>query len=108
MSATNEPRSIAFAKSITTRDLRICHLSSIHRNLDARTYHRFSLPVGAHGANVRFIAPHGLNDRVDGVELTDVPIPENRLARMFSTPTLLWKSLQFPADVYQVNNPELI
>lgn len=75
---------------------------------DARIINRECLPLVRQGVSIRFVAPHGSNAWVEGVELVSVPHRERRMLRMLLTPCMLPTLLRQRADLYHFHDPELL
>lgn len=89
--------------------MRICHFSSISRDLNARSFHQESVPLAAAGeAEVTYVGPHGQRGMLQGVRLVSSSWHSPRFIRFLATPLMLGILLRQRADIYQFHDPELI
>jgi glycosyltransferase involved in cell wall biosynthesis len=88
--------------------VRICHISSVQTDFDARIFHRQCAPLADGGMDVSFLGPHSESKYTEGVKVVATIRRHNRFIRMLSTPLLLAKALRLKADFYFLNDPELL
>jgi len=90
-------------------DRSICILTTVHSALDTRIFHKQAKTLSCAGYDVTVIARHTCDETIDGIRIIDLPVPRNRLARMFG---LTWRAfrvaLRQRADVYHIHDPELL
>jgi len=87
----------------------ICVISNVHPPFDTRIFHKQAKTLARAGYDVTLIARHARDETIDGVRVAALPVPRNRLSRMF---VLAWKALRVAfrqrADVYHIHDPELL
>ncbi|MFY9115308.1 MAG: glycosyltransferase family 4 protein [Dethiobacteria bacterium] len=87
----------------------ICHLTSVHHVFDTRIFHKQLSTLSRAGYDVTLIAPHGEDCTVDGIRIIGLPLPKNRLRRMFGlTLKILVRAIKEKPDLYHFHDPELI
>lgn len=92
-----------------SRQTRVVQMSSAHLPKDTRVFHRISRTLVEEGYDVRYIVPHEADETCEGVQITAVTQPENRLSRFARTiPEVLRRARAADADIYQIHDVELI
>jgi glycosyltransferase involved in cell wall biosynthesis len=92
----------------TRTAIRVCHISSLQTDFDARIFHRQCIPLAEMGMEVSFVGPHPGDRSTNGMKVIATPRRRNRFTRMVSTFLLLPKALRTRADFYFLNDPELL
>jgi glycosyltransferase involved in cell wall biosynthesis len=95
----------------TTKRIKIVHLTSVHSAFDMRIFAKECRSLAQAGFDVTIIAPHSLDEIVDGVHIKAVPPIDGkgRLRRMTGTVwRVLREGLRQNADLYHFHDPELI
>lgn len=89
--------------------MRVCHLSSVHRQEDPRIFHKECHTLANAGYEV-FLITKGKTYDKKGVHLIGVEnTAKSRLQRMLGTTKKLYqKALEIDADVYHAHDPELL
>jgi len=103
------PRARPVAAVHRFQNVSICHLlSSSRRVYDDRAFYRQAEPASAQSLQVSVVAPHGVWGSKEGVELIPLPRANNRLLRIVTSQTLIFKALRQRATLYHFHDPELI
>ena len=66
------------------------------------------MPLAAAGAEVRYVAPAGIEGSRDGVEFVALRKPSGRIGQLRSIPAVLQVLLRQRADLYHFQDPELL
>lgn len=91
------------------REVKVVHLTSVHRPTDQRIFLRECRTLARHGYRVTIVAPHEIDSVQDGVAIRAVPRPRSRSSRMTTTLLHVYReALRQNADVYHFHDPELI
>jgi glycosyltransferase involved in cell wall biosynthesis len=93
-----------------TRQIKVVHLSSVHRASDTRIFHKECHSLVQAGYDVTLIARHDRDETVDGIKIRAVRSGvSNRLIRMTkSVFDVLRMALEEDGDIYHFHDPELI
>ena len=93
-----------------TRQVKVVHLSSVHRASDTRIFHKECRSLAQAGYDVTLIARNDRDEVIDGVKIRAVRSgASNRLLRMTkSVFDVLRMALDEDGDVYHFHDPELI
>ena len=97
------------SRGLGRRRVTVCHVTTVHEPFDARVFHRECRALAEAGYDVHLVACGVEDGTVHGVRIHGLPVPPNRLARMFLWP---WKALrvalaQRPALLH-FHDPELL
>lgn len=88
---------------------RICFLTSVHHAFDIRMFHKEAKTLKKAGYDVTLVAQHDKEEDVDGIRIVPLSKPKNRFVRMTRTVWAVYrKALKIDADIYHLNDPELI
>lgn len=89
--------------------MRVCHLSSVHRQEDPRIFHKECCSLSNAGYEVYLITKGKTYDK-KGVHIIGIESAgETRLKRMLGTTKNLYKkAVELNADVYHAHDPELL
>ncbi len=90
------------------RPIVICHCTIAHTALKSRTFHRQLLPLAQIGFDVRYVAPMKPAEVSSGVAVIELVRPTSFFQRLAFWPALLKKLLQQNADVYHIQDPQLL
>jgi hypothetical protein len=91
------------------KNVRVCHLTSVHKHTDIRIFHKECKSLAEAGYNVTIIAPGTIEQTIDGVTLKSVKSFSNRFLRMLFTTYLVYrKGLEENASIYHFHDPELM
>ena len=91
------------------RDVRICHLTSVHLPFDTRIFHKECVSLANNGFDVFLVAPHDRDEIRAGVRIVGVATRKHRLLRMTQTVYAVYRAaLKVNARVYHFHDPELI
>ncbi len=95
---------------MSTRPMRIAHLTSAHPRDDTRVFLKECRSLAAHGHEVSLVVADGRGDEVrEGVSIVDVGHAAGRLGRMFKATRWVYrKAIELDADVYHLHDPELL
>jgi len=89
--------------------LKICHITSVHRAFDNRIFHKECKALVAAGYDVTLIAQNDRNEVIDGVRILALPRVKNRISRMIGINLLsLIHAVRQKAQIYHFHDPELI
>jgi glycosyltransferase involved in cell wall biosynthesis len=86
----------------------VCHITTVHRQLKSRTFHRELLPLAEAGVEVRYLSPALQINRADVITFVPLKACRSRWWRILSSPGLLPVLLRQRADVYHFQDPELM
>ena len=86
----------------------LCHFTTVHTSLKARSFHRECMPLAAAGIDVRFVAPLKSAGPRDGVTLVRHARRATLFGRIAAIPGLLVKLLRQRAGVYHFQDPQLL
>jgi glycosyltransferase involved in cell wall biosynthesis len=89
-------------------DVHVLHLSTVHRALDSRIFHREARSLAAAGYRVTIMAQHPAREVCDGVEILPLRTPHSRVDRFVVSPwVVLWRTLREWPDIVHFHDPEL-
>jgi glycosyltransferase involved in cell wall biosynthesis len=84
-------------------------MTSAHRALDVRIFHKISKSLVRSGYDVTVVAVHPKDENIDGVHVSAIPRSPSRLRRMtLNLYRIYRKTLELDADIYHFHDPELI
>lgn len=84
-------------------------MTSAHRALDARIFHKISKSLARSGYEVILVAGHRRNETIDGVRIAALSKSGGRLRRMtVSLYQVYKKAVALDADIYHFHDPELM
>lgn len=86
----------------------LCHFTTVHTELKSRSFYMEFMPLAAAGAEVRYVAPAGIDGRRDGVEFVALRKPRGRIGQLRCIPAVLQVLLRQRADLYHFQDPELL
>ncbi|MEO0329698.1 MAG: glycosyltransferase family 4 protein [Pseudomonadota bacterium] len=90
-------------------DCRIVHITTVHKPLDVRIFHKECRSLAAAGFDVRLLAVHDREDVVDGVHIVPLRRHGNLVSRVLLTPiAVTYKAIKQRADIYHFHDPELL
>jgi glycosyltransferase involved in cell wall biosynthesis len=88
---------------------KVCIITTVHRVFDGRIFHKEAKTLAKAGYEVTLIAQHDKNEIVEGIKITPLSKPKNRITRIFG---LSWQVLKLSikqnCDIYHFHDPELI
>jgi glycosyltransferase involved in cell wall biosynthesis len=88
---------------------KICHLTSGHRALDSRIFHKEAKTLSEKGYRVTLIAQHDQAEVRDGVKIVPLPTPRGRFQRMILGPFRIARlAVREGADLYHFHDPDLV
>lgn len=94
---------------MTSKRIRICHISTVHPPGDVRVFHRECGSLARAGYDVHLVIRAPRAETIDGVHLHPLP---NVRARLLRIPFLPWialrRALRTCGDIYHYHDPELI
>ncbi len=94
---------------VITRQVRIRHLTSVHRVDDTRILHKECKSLAASGHDVALIVGRDYAGTVEGVRVVGVGTPRNRFDRMARTAWGVYRAARRErADVCHLHDPELL
>jgi len=95
--------------AVNTKQVHVAQITTVHPPFDTRIFHKQAKTLARAGYDVTLIARHARDETIDGIRVAALPVPRNRLSRMF---VLTWKAfreaLRQRADVYHIHDPELL
>lgn len=84
-------------------------MTSAHRVLDARIFHKISKSLARRGYEVILVAGHVQDETIDGVQVSAIPKSRGRLRRMTVNLYRIYRrTLELDGDVYHFHDPELM
>jgi glycosyltransferase involved in cell wall biosynthesis len=86
----------------------LCHFTTKHTELKSRSFYMEFMPLAAGGAEVRYVAPAGIEGHRDGVDFVALQKPRGRMGQLRSIPAVLQVLLRQRADLYHFQDPELL
>lgn len=87
---------------------KVCMLISVQLPFEVRLFHREAKTLAEAGYSVTIIAQCDETKFVDGIRIIGLGKARNRFFRMARTVRIFARALAEKADVYQVQNPELL
>lgn len=92
---------------------KVCHMSSAHRGLDVRIFHKECVSLARAGYEMHLVIAASSADVTEaaakGVTSHALPSPGSRLARMFKQAWRCYRiARKLDADIYHFHDPELI
>lgn len=87
---------------------RVCLLSSAHRALDTRIFHKQARSLADAGYPVTLVAQHDRDEVVDGVEILALPRARNRLRRFMGLWKMLGLARSCKARIYHFHDPDVL
>jgi glycosyltransferase involved in cell wall biosynthesis len=92
------------------KNIKICHLTSVHPRYDTRIFIKECSSLSKAGYDVSLIVADGKVDEVkDNIKIYGVGLPKNRLHRIIKTTKKVFLKAQIVnADIYHIHDPELI
>ncbi len=91
------------------RAVRVQHLTSVHPWSDVRIFQKECRSLYEAGFEVGLIAVGAADAVVDGVQVTAIPAPTSRWARVILTgPILFNRARKIDADIFHFHDPELV
>ncbi|WP_207765299.1 glycosyltransferase family 4 protein [Solitalea longa] len=90
--------------------IKVCHLTSVHKRYDPRIYYKECRSLAKAGYKVHLIVADGLGDETkDGVNFNDVGASKGRFNRFVSTSMKIYKKAkEINAEIYHLHDPELL
>lgn len=90
--------------------LKICHLTSVHSQTDARIYLKQCITLSKNGYSVHLVAPNASKIEKSPVEIHSISRKsKKRLIRMTTSVYNVYKeALRIDAEIYHFHDPELI
>lgn len=94
----------------TDKNIRVCHLTSVHRADDIRIFVKECVSLAAAGFETHLVAPAEKNYTEKGVHVHAVSkATGSRISRMWKTVNAVYqKALEINADIYHFHDPELL
>ncbi len=86
----------------------ICHVTVAHRELKSRTFHMQLAPLAAMGMPICYVSPVAAPPERHGFRFIGLPLTHGMFARLVQAPVLLRTLLQQRADIYHIQDPELL
>lgn len=84
-------------------------MTSAHRALDVRIFHKISKSLARHGYEVILVARHPQDEDIDGVHVSAIPKSRGRLRRMtVNLHRIYRRALELDGDIYHFHDPELM
>jgi len=91
------------------RSKRVVHISTVHRTFDVRIFHKEAVSLAASGYETFLIVRASRPETIKGVRILALPPSPNRLHRAtLSVFRAMRLALAQRADIYHLNDPELI
>jgi glycosyltransferase involved in cell wall biosynthesis len=92
-----------------TKMIKVCHMTSVHKNDDIRIYHKECVSLSKAGYEVYLVAQGGSFD-ICGVHVIGIGIlPNSRIQRMMASSKAIYKeAIKIDADIYHIHDPELL
>jgi len=94
-----------FARNKKTK---VCHLSSLHQQLDSRVFYRECISLAKAGYQVYLICPCGKDGVIEGVRIINYLRWNNRLLRIMFSPLIIIPAYRKKAEIYHFHSVELI
>lgn len=92
-----------------SKQIRVCHLTSLHPPFDVRIFHKECVSLAEAGFDVRLVAPIEHRTVKNNVIVVPVELPHNKIWRMISAQfNMLVVALHQRATVYHFHDPELL
>lgn len=88
---------------------KVVHCTSVHSPFDVRIFHKECKTLAAAGYEVVLVAPHQIDEVIDGIRLMAIPKPASRWARFSVTLVQAYRACaKEGAEVYHFHDPELM
>jgi len=93
-----------------TRNLKVCHLTSVHPRYDTRIFIKECSGLAKNGYDTHLVVADGKGNEVkDNIHIHDVGKQSGRIKRILFTPNEVFKfALRLKADLYHFHDPELL
>lgn len=90
--------------------MKICHVTSVHKQDDIRIFRKECVSLAKHGWDVTFLVANGKAEMVDNVRIVPFKLEsKSRWSRIRKAPKITFKAaIALDADVYHFHDPELI
>jgi glycosyltransferase involved in cell wall biosynthesis len=91
-------------------NIRVCHLTSVHRADDIRIFVKECVSLAAAGFDTHLVAPAEKNYTEKGVHVHGISkAGGRRISRMWKTVNAVYqKAIEINADIYHLHDPELL
>jgi glycosyltransferase involved in cell wall biosynthesis len=93
---------------MTTKKLKICHVTSMHDWYDDRIFERACVGLSSLGYEVTYIAQAEKDKIVDGVQIIAIPIRKRLGKHLLGPWEAFFKMLKIDADIYHFYNPNMM
>ncbi len=87
---------------------KVCILTSVHQPFDSRVFHREAGSLVEGGYEVSLVAPHTMNEVVDGVRVIRIARSSRRILRWLRGWRIFSLALRERAELYHFHDPELL
>lgn len=88
---------------------KVCILTSEHRAVDQRIFHKEAVSLAGNGYEVHILGDHHKDEVLNGVYIHSMYRPKNRLFRKLSSSwRFFFKAVGENADIYHFHDPDLI
>ena len=90
--------------------MRICHITTVHKQGDSRIFHKECVSVARAGHEVYLVVANGQSEVVNGVKIIGVPFQVgSRVKRILGAGKEAMKeAAKLNADIYHLHDPELL
>lgn len=90
--------------------IKVCHVTSAHKDGDVRIFHKECVSLAEAGFDVYHLVPNSTSRLEKGVQIVSFPFEiSSRFKRMFFLVKEIYKrALEIDADVYHLHDPELL
>ena len=90
--------------------MKICHITTVHKQNDSRIFHKECKSLVEKGFDVTLLVINGESEIVDGVEIISTSIPPvGRVKRILTSGDKIFqKAVEVNAEVYHLHDPELL
>ncbi|MBU8921205.1 MAG: glycosyltransferase [Bacteroidales bacterium] len=98
-------------KRVESKQMRVCHVTTVHPPFDTRIFHKQCRSLASAGHDVHLVAQHSCDEIVDSVQIWGLPTAPNRLLRILIWPWLAIKrilTLEPRPEIVHFHDPELL
>jgi glycosyltransferase involved in cell wall biosynthesis len=108
MSICSTEIAVSEARSSSVTHFSLCHFTTVHTDLKSRSYHMQCKPLADAGIEVHYVSPAAAGSHCREMNFVRLPFRAGRMKNLLAIPFLLQILLRLRADLYHVQDPELL